>query len=129
LPPDGADIPSLRVRCSAKVVRHPGFATVSLYFVSPPNAPTVRFPDTLYQMSNFDSLPGTGSIEAGRWLFVVTSNAVREVIGPEFVVRMGGGTALAPEYDLYQGKWARGGATCEGRGMGGGIVFISVCKP
>lgn len=127
LPPDGADVPPLRVRCSAHIVRHPGFAAVAITFVSPSDAPAITFPDDIYQLSNIESLPGTGSIEAGRWLFVVTRDAVREVSSLDSVFRLRGGDAMAPEYAFEQAKWSRGGTSCDSEGYGGGVLFLSVC--
>ena len=133
VPPDGADVPPMRVRCSAQVDRHPGFDAVSIYFVSPPETPPVTYPSTTYQLgaAMVESLPGRHTAEAGRWLFVVTSDEVHEVAGLENVIRTTGGGAEAPEYELYKGRWSRGSMDCfdNGLGWGGGVVFISRCAP
>jgi hypothetical protein len=126
-PPDGADLTPLPVRCSAQVVRHAGFDAVAIKFVSPPDAPEVKFPDDIYQLSNIEGLPGTGSIEAGRWLFVVTANAVREVSGLDTLFRLRGGEAMAPQYRFERGGWFRSPIMCDSEGLGGGVLFLSLC--
>ena len=90
LPEDG--FPPLTVRCWADVRTEAGFDVVGLNMVSPDDAPdyTIR-EGTGPRPGEEVKLPGTGSLLAARWAFVVTEQYVRPVFSKTFVRTAGDG--------------------------------------
>jgi hypothetical protein len=124
-------VPPMRARCSAVVTRYSGFAVVSLMIVTPPDAapvyeaPSASLPEFL---SGLWPLPGHGSMEVARVVFVVTASAVREVEPLQAVFRERASDGMAPTFELRNGQLSRSGShMCGGGGGGGGIAFISAC--
>ncbi|MDP8910442.1 MAG: hypothetical protein M3M94_00055 [Actinomycetota bacterium] len=119
--------PPLAARCSAVVGEQPGFRTVSLRVVAPPDAPDVAFPRYLKALR----LPGSDAIELMRWDFVVTQDEVRESEPPSHVFRTASKQGvMSPTFELRHGRWRQSdAAACGARGFGEGIHFISACSP
>lgn len=124
--PGATDAPPMLARCSASVVQSEGFDVVELRLISPPEAPEYEMPQYIIRVPE---LPGTGSMEALRWTFVVTASGTREVEGPVNLHRTRHGGGMAPYFEFFGGKWRAGASACGGMGSGGGVLIISACPP
>lgn len=124
--PGAPDAPPMPARCSASVVESEGFDVVELRLVSPPDAPDYEMPQYIIMVPE---LPGTGSMEALRWTFVVTASETREVEGLVNVNRTRFADKMAPYFEFFDGEWNAGASRCGGMGSGSGILIISACPP
>ena len=120
------DAPGMPARCSASVVQGEGFDVVELRLVSPPDAPDYEMPQYIIMVPE---LPGTGSMEALRWTFVVTASETREVEDLVNVNRTRPADRMAPYFGYSDGEWNAGASRCGGMGSGSGILIISACPP
>jgi hypothetical protein len=102
--PNGAKYPPLTLRCWAEVRQEQGFHVVSLQLVSPQDAPDYTIDE---DGSAYGSLPGTGSMLAARWSFVVSEDTVRPYI--TLMVGRVEGMGRAHEFILKNGTWTDGG--------------------
>jgi hypothetical protein len=121
-------VPPMRARCAAQVAVEPGFDVVTVSFVVPADAPAVVLGPYL-NMRQVPTLPGHGSLEAGRWVFVVTARAALEAIPLESLVRTAPSSHFTVGYAFEHGVWS-GGSTgrCGGSGTAT-IEFITPCGP
>lgn len=124
--PGAPDAPPMPARCSASVVEGEGFDVVELRLVSPPDAPDYEMPQYIIMVPE---LPGTGSMEALRWTFVVTDSETREVEDLVNVNRTRPADKMAPYFEFFDGEWNAGASRCGGMGSGSGILIISACPP
>lgn len=89
------DFPPLTVRCWADVRSEAGFDVVGLNMVSPDNAPDYTIKEGKGPRPGEEvDLPGSGSIMAGRWSFVVTDTYVRPVFSKMLARNVGDGSSL-----------------------------------
>ena len=124
--PGAHDVPQMHARCSASVVQGEGFDVVELRLLSPLDAPDYEMPQYIIRVPE---LPGTVSMQAVRWTFIVTATGTREVEGLVNINRTRFSDRMAPYFEFYDGQWNAGATACGGMGSGSGIIMISVCPP
>jgi hypothetical protein len=119
-------IPPMTARCLARITRAPGFDVVTLSFVTPADAPSVTL-GRYVRILDALSLPGTGSIGAARWVFVVTERRTIEALPLEGLYRTRTSSGYSVGYAYERRSWAVGSTgRCGGQGLGG-LVFINLC--
>jgi Tol biopolymer transport system component len=122
--PDGSDLPPIVARCAFEVEQGPGFVVVTIHFESPPDTPPeFRVPRYLHD-TDFPDLPIS---EAGRWVFVVTTDRVAEAI-PLEVAFHSTIEARAVQVSFEDGAWSRSDGDCAADQTGyGPLTFVIPC--
>ena len=119
-------IPPMNARCSARIVREPGFDVVTLLYVVPADAPGAAVQRYL-KMTDAPNLAGDGSVEEGRWVFVITSTNVTEAEPLESLYRTMPSDNRSVAYAFEGGAWhIHSAARCGAAGLAT-IEFITPC--
>jgi hypothetical protein len=125
-PPDGSmSFSPLGARCRARMEERGGFWDVTLFMVSPPDAPSVSFPE-----AGFPRLPTNLPMSVMQWEFVASADTAAQALAiSNSQTRAGPGTSVT--FSFEDGRWTQsssGICGAQSDGTGPFIEWYSRCK-